>query len=368
MATNKPTLSNTLQLSPRCRIDIQDLSEKLVKIEKGALSSYENILFCSLHTTAGFLEQSFASKLGAHPEGIEWLVRSAHRLFPEGAPYWHDQMDLRSELTSEQRKSEPLNADSHLAFICLGLSNCVLYKSAPETPTYFIDLDGEFRGTLRSRKSIVVGYNNTECVYEETLSVPMPDNSPCTLDLSKHLNHLHALVAKHRIHRGLVSIELASDEKYAGITVNEFETLLVERDIIDVLLNPVKYMLQNGPQLARNPLDLPNKAKNVLTYETHLAIRDGLRLASRSVSAVEYMTDRLGIHLPLLESVIDKLATPLEARWMNLGSTARFLINSESAEDPGQIVMGTYQSPILIQWRSPESDVRRLHIRLLQFS
>ncbi|MCY3594174.1 MAG: hypothetical protein OXH01_02915 [Bacteroidetes bacterium] len=320
-----------------------------------------------MHTTAGFLEQSLATKLGNKPEGVDHLVRSAHRLFPEGAPYWHDRMELRNELTAEQRKFEPLNADSHLAFICLGLCSCALYEFDPDDPIYFIDLDGEFQGTFRSRKTLAVGYNETRCVHEDVLSIRMPRKDQHALDLSQHLNDLQALVNKHNIHRGLVTFELDSNEKNAGITVNEYETLLVERDITDVLKNPLRYMLDHASELVRHPLTLPGKAKKVLTYELHLAIRDGLRLASRSVSAVEYMVERLGMRLPLLESVIDRLATPLETRWMNLGTTARFLINAGNEEPHGRITTGTYQSPILIQWRRPDSDMRNLRVRLLQF-
>ena len=322
---------------------------------------------CSLHTTAGFLEQSFADKLGGHPDGVEWLVRSANRLFPEGAPYWHDQMELRHELSMEQRKSEPLNADSHLAFICLGLCSCALYTLDPNQSIYFIDLDGEFQGTFRSRRSIAVGFNRTDCIHEEVLEVEMPEKIRCALDLSSHFDHLRTLIAKHKVDQGLVTMELASDEKYAGITVNEFESLLVERDITDVLLNPLKYMLHNASELARRPLTLPGKAKEMLIYELHLAIRDGLRLASRSVSALEYMADRLGVHLPLLEYVIGRLATPLEARWMNLGSKVQFLIDPHHDGVQEPIVTGKYQSPILIQWRKPDANIRRLHLRLLRF-
>jgi hypothetical protein len=307
-------------------------------------------------------------KLGNNREGIESLVRSARRLFPEGAPYWHDRMELRSELSAEQRKHEPLNADSHLAFICLGLCNCVPYEYTPDHAVYFIDLDGKFKETLRSRKAIAVGYNNASCVHEETLKISLPKKNQCAVDLNESLPDLQALIAKHQIHRGLVTLELTPGENHAGVTVNEFEALLVERDITDVLLNPLKYMLYNAPQFARHPLMVPSKAKNMLQYEIHLAIRDGLRVANRSVSILEYMVERLGMHLPLLEHIVDRIASPLEARWMNLGSSIQLLINAKDEDPLGRVMVGTYQSPILIQWRRPESDVREMRLRLLRFT
>lgn len=345
-----------------------NVGEQVRKVDSGIFSNFDRVAFCSVHTTAGFLEQPLVLKLGNNREGIESLVRSARRLFPEGAPYWHDRMELRSELSAEQRKHEPLNADSHLAFICLGLCNCVLYEFTPDDPVYFIDLDGKSKETFRSRKSMVVGYNNAACVHEEILKIDLPKKNQCAVDLSKSLPDLQALVAKYQIHRGLVTLELAPGEKHAGVTVNEFEALLVERDITDVLMNPLRYMLHNAPQFARHPLMVPSKAKNMLQYEIRLAIRDGLRVANRSVSILEYMVERLGIHLPLLEYVIDRIASPLEARWMNLGSTIQLLINAKDKDPLGRVVVGTYQSPILIQWRRPESDVREMHLRLLRFT
>ncbi len=364
----KSPLATTLHLSASSRLDMQNVSQALAKVDRDSFSSFRNIAVSSLHTTAGFLEQPLAAKLRNSPEGIGHLVRSIKRLFPEGAPYWHDRMELRNELTEEQRKSEPLNADSHLAFICLGLCNSVLYTFDPEDPIYFIDLDGESRGTFRSRKVLVTGYNDMECVHEEILSIAVPEQDRCALDLSENLSNLQVLANKHKIPQGLLTLELESDEKHAGITVNEFESLLVERDITDVLMNPLKYMLNNVSEFARRPLMLPRKAKKMLAYELRLAIRDGLKLAGRSVSAIEYIAERLHMRLPLLEYIIDRIASPLEARWMNLGSTARFLINADSDTAHGKIMVGTYQSPILIQWRRPESDVRRVRARLFRLT
>jgi len=367
IASNNSTTARILNLSPSSRLDITNISQTLTDSDLSSFSSYEKIALSSLHTTAGLIEQSFASKLGNTQEGINNLIRSARRLFPEGAPYWHDQMELRDELSAEQRKYEPLNADSHLAFICLGLCNCVLYSFDPKEPIFLIDLDGEFQGIFRSRKVMAIGYNNVECVHEDSISVPMPQKDRVAIDLNDSLQNYQSIIDQQKIHRGIITFELNPHEKFAGITVNEYETLLMERDITDVLKNPLKFMLSNVSEFARHPFSIPGKAKQVLMYELHQTIRDGLKLATRGVSAVEHIAERLGVDLPLLEYAVDRIATPLETRWMNLGSSVRFLINSDNDETSGRIMTGTYQSPILIQWRRPESDVRNLKVRLLRF-
>ncbi len=358
-----------MNLTPSSRLDITNISQSLTESDLAAFSSYEKIALSSLHTTAGLLEQSFAVKLGNTQEGINNLIRSARRLFPEGAPYWHDQMDLRDELSAEQRKYEPLNADSHLAFICLGLCNCVLYSFDPKDPIFLIDLDGEFQGVFRSRKILAIGYNTAECVHEDSITVPMPQKDRAALDLSSTLQNYQSIIDQQKVHRGVISFALAPQEKFAGITVNEFETLLMERDITDVLKNPLKFMLSNVSEFARHPFSIPGKAKQVIMYELHQTIRDGLKLATRGASALEHIAERLGVDLPLLEYAIDKIATPLESRWMNLGNSVRFLINADDHDTPsGRIMTGTYQSPILIQWRRPESDIRHINVRILKFT
>lgn len=366
------TTAAAIAFSPRARLDIIDAARELELSRNGQFVGYEYLLYCSLHTTAGFLQQSLATKLGNHRDAVETFVRSAQRLFPEGAPYWHDRMELRSELSEEQRKREPLNADSHLAFISLGLSNCVTYRSEPAAPVYLIDLDGIFKDTRRNRTSLVIGYNQAECVHESTVEMKAPDNHVAAVNLSNTCidldEHVPALIAEHEVHRGLVTVELEEPEEHAGLTVNEFETLLVEKDITGVLLDPLKYMVREAPSIVRHPFSLPKKVRRLLNYEIRQAVHEVLSTASRNVSALERMVERLDLHLPILEHIIDRLAAPSEARWMNLGRSVSLLINADDAEKTGSIVLGTYQSPILIQWRQPEPRTRRLIIRLYRFS
>ena len=73
---------------------------------------------------------------------LSQFFRAFHALFPQGGEYRHDQMELRTELTDEQKVVEPRNGDSHLTFIGAGMRNCVTYRTRPDAPVYFIDLDG----------------------------------------------------------------------------------------------------------------------------------------------------------------------------------------------------------------------------------
>ena len=81
-------------------------------------------------------------------------------MFPEGAGYEHDKLHLRTELSDEQRRSEPRNADSHLAFIGAGLRTCVTYLNRPNEPVYFVDLDGVNEAARpASARRTILGFN-----------------------------------------------------------------------------------------------------------------------------------------------------------------------------------------------------------------
>jgi hypothetical protein len=43
------------------------------------------------------------------------------------------------------------------------------------------------------------------------------------------------------------------------------------------------------------------------------------------------------------------------------------LVTEDEANGEGTIVQGRYQSPILVQWRAPDVDRRRLTVRLTRF-
>src|SRR6185436_14665210 len=92
--------------------------------------------------------------------------------FPPDAPYRHDALHLRSELTEEQRAVEPRNGDSHLTFIGAGLRNCATYRNPASLPVYFIDLDGVNRGIGRRRTTTVIGYDDETLVRRSRISVP----------------------------------------------------------------------------------------------------------------------------------------------------------------------------------------------------
>ena len=123
--TEQKTFATTLELNPSSRFDVIDVRAVIENLYNGVLEGFQRVLYFSHHTTAGFLEQRIAHRLHDRREGLDGFVRSFQQLFPRGAGYSHDAMELRTELTDEERLKEPPNADAHLTFMSSGLQSCV---------------------------------------------------------------------------------------------------------------------------------------------------------------------------------------------------------------------------------------------------
>ncbi len=349
----------TLQLQPQQRIDVIDVNKHVEAHADGFLETYAHALYCSHHTTAGFLEETICKRLECR-DGIHDFLEPFQEIFPFGADYQHDQMHRRTELSPEQRKTEPRNADSHLTFIGSGLENCVTYPSSPQRPVFFIDLDGinKDNAAVRNRRATVIGYNTEEVVHETTISVPVSQHPIDSVSLRDPrlgvFDELHELIAAHDITQGRVTLALPRDEQHAGLTVNEYETLLMKEDLARVLRDPLRFMARKGRSALRDPRSVPDKMKNYAKY-------DLVRLVNR-------VLDTLGLSESLVERVIDRcMAFPAE-RFLRMKRRVNLLVNEDPANGEGTIVQGRYQSPILVQWRNETAQAREVTVRLTRFA
>src|SRR5471030_70931 len=162
-----------LTLASQRRFEAINVNTHIARAAGDILRRHERALYCSLHTTAGYLEQSLSVRLRNSDHRFSQYFRSFHDLFPQGAEYRHDQMELRTELTADQKKCEPRNADSHLTFIGAGMRNCVTYRTQPAAPVYFIELDGVSEALRRQRTTTILGYDHERVVARTSVSVPV---------------------------------------------------------------------------------------------------------------------------------------------------------------------------------------------------
>ncbi len=346
-----------LELTPKTRFDIIDVTEHVNSNYDGFFAEYDKALYCSYHTTAGYLEQSLCDKLEHNSDSVKNFLHPFQELFPPRADYNHDKIHLRNELSDEQKLTEPLNGDSHLTYISSGLENCVTYLNKPNTPVYFIDLDGVYDGIARQRKTTIYGYHSEELVGIVPLAIPVSDHRIDSVNLRDPrlgiFEQLEEYVHKHGIERGRVEIVLAPEEDHAALTVNEFETLLMQYDVADILGNPMRFMAQKGWNMLRDPKTVPIKMLNYAKYDL--------------VHIVNKTLDKLNMSSSMLGRGIQSVLANKAAKALRMKRVVSLLVSDSHASEKPEIISGTYQSPILIQWNSTANNTRRLEAAIYRF-
>lgn len=343
-----------LEVSPRARFDVIDVRHRLRRDYPVLLEDYPHCLYCSFHTTAGYLDQRFATRV--LKQQVTSYVEVYRTVFPEDAGYSHDELDRRTELTAAQRRREPRNADSHLAFISAGLRSCVSYRNDLVGPVCFIDLDGVNEETPRRRTTTVLGYRAEEHVTRLRLDVPISDHPVDSVNLKDPAIGLYAqvndLIAQHGVAKGRIHLELASDEREAGLTVNEYETLLMQHDLAEVLRDPFRFFVEKSRHVLADPRAVPAKTLGYAKYDL--------------VRTFNRLVDAFGLKKSIAERWLGRALAVPASRFLRMKRSVSLLVSDRDA-GRGSIVEGVYQSPILVQWRAPGRSVRHVDVTLTRF-
>ena len=350
-------LELAIEVRPRARLDVIDVRARSAELHGPALDDFQRCLYASFHTTAGYLPQSLAARLTSKTDAVGPYLDFIRTVFPESAGYKHDQLELRHELTPEQRATEPANADSHLAFIGGGLHACVSYDARRPGPVYFVDLDGTYEGTPRKRVTTLVGYNHEEVVARRTLDVPVSTHPIDAINLKEPglglYDQLRDVIAEHGVTKGRVRLELAPGEQAASLTVNEYETLLMQHDLAEVLRNPLRFAAEKARHAWNDPMAVPAKALGYAKYDL--------------VRALNRFVDALGLQSSRIERLLARTLEVPAARFLRMRRSVDLLVSDSKTPGNGAVVEGTYQAPILVQWRPAHAGQRRIEIAVSRF-
>ena len=351
-------LELNLDIRPKRRFEIIDVSA-MIRDEVGdELSQFRKAAYCSFHTTAGYLEQGVCARLGHSRKQLYPFIRAVQKIFPYDAGYFHDRMQLRGELSESQKEREPVNADSHLTFIGAGLKNCVTYLNRSDEPVYFIELDGIYKDYVRSRRTMVMAYNNTEIVHRGRVAIPVENGHAIDSFNLKDARYglfdkLEDWSRQYGVDKGCIDIRLAPEEDHAGMTVNEYETLLMRNDLPEALSDPLRYVVQRGKKLLRHPTLIPGKTRDYAAYDLIHFYND--------------LMDQVPIGRSVIDRIFSVMSTPAK-RMLRLKRYIRLLVSDSEATGSDRIVQGTYQSPILVQHHPAEDGVRYMDVTLRRFT
>ncbi len=331
-----PPVEVALSISPRARVDLVDVRHRVADAHGDVLEQFPKALYASFHTTAGYLDQSLARRLNHQRDGLAPYLSFFRNVFPEGAGYKHDELHLREELTEAQRRIEPPNADSHLAFISAGLRSCVTYRERGRQPVYFIDLDGVYEGRPRRRVTTVLGFNNEETVAHARVEVRCQE-----------------LIGRHGVTKGRIQLSLAPNEDHAGLTVNEYETLLMRHDLAEVIRDPLRFMAEKSRHLLADPRSIPNKTIDYAKYDM--------------VRVFNELVDALRLSDSVVEQIVARFFGAPARHFLRMKRSVSVPVSDRETPGAGQVAQGQYQSPILVQWRRSEPQARQVDITLTRF-
>lgn len=351
MSVTRP-LDLVLNVAPQSRFEVVEMRSRFPE-EHAALAAYPQCLYWSSHTTAGFLDRSISSRLNL--QRVSTYVEAFRTLFPEGAGYEHDQLERREDLGDEQRAVEPRNADSHLAFMASGLRPCVKRPNRPGEAVCFVDLDGVNGAQPRSRVTRMFGFSEERHVGRIRLEVPMSTHPIDSVNLKDPRLGISAalteFVAKTGVGKGRLHLTLDPSERHSAVTVNEYETLLMKHDLVEVLRNPLAFVSQQYHSAMKDPRAVPSKTLGYAKYDFVRVMNIGLDTLRLRGSVVEKLLART-------------LAMPAE-RFFRMRRSVSLLVSERADGTPG-IVEGTYQSPILVQWQQAPRAARVLNVSLTE--
>jgi len=346
-----------LNITPRARLDVVDVRAMTSEVHGDTLGEFRRHFYASEHSTAGFLPQSLAARLTDRFGGVGPYLEVFRTVFPEGAGYRHDQLELRDELAPEQKAVEPTNADSHLAFMGGGLRACVTDDAQRQAPVYFVDFDGVYRDVPRKRVARVVGFNTEEEVARTTIKVPVSGHPIDAVNLRESrlglFDQVAELIDAHGVTKGRVRLELATSEQFASLTVNEYETLLMRHDLAEVLQNPMRFAADRVRHAWNDPRAVPAKARGYAKYDLVLVMNQ--------------LLDALGLHTTRIERLLARSLGAPASRFLRMRRSVDLMVSDAKVAGRGELVQGLYQSPILVQWRPARGETRTIDVALTRF-
>jgi hypothetical protein len=233
----------------------------------------------------------------------------------------------------------------------------VTYRARPDAPVYFIELDGMSEAMKRERTTKIVAYDDERVVARSAVLIPVSKHPVDSINLADPrlglLEGLNDLLTQTGLQYGRIDLVVDPAERNVGLTVNEYETLLMQNDLADVLRDPLRFAKLKARNALHDPRSIPGKTLNYAKYDV--------------VRVFNSLIEALSLDEGSLERLIAKVMS-LPARRFVRSRRVSFLAAADTAQAGAQLLRGTYQSPILVQWQCPERQQRRIEIVLSELS
>jgi hypothetical protein len=165
------------------------------------------------------------------------------------------------------------------------------------------------------------------------------------------LDLIDDLIRQAGVEHARVELVLDSSERHVGLTVNEYETLLIQNDLLDVLKNPLRFARQKGRHMVEDPFAIPAKTLSYAQYD--------------AVQILNSLMEALRLDQSSFERLVARVMS-LPARCFFRSRRVSFLAKHSPERNGSRLIRGKYQSPILVQWKAAECQTRRIGLRLIE--
>jgi hypothetical protein len=208
----------------------------------------------------------------------------------------------------------------------------------------------------RQRTTAVLAYDNERVIARASVVIPVSKHPVDSVNLADPrlglLDTVNGLLQSTGLGHGRVDLVIDPSERNVGLTVNEYETLLMQNDLAEVLRDPLRFAKIKGRNALSDPLAIPGKTLSYARYDVvHLmnSLMEALRLDQSSV-----------------ERLLAKVMSVPARRFLR-SRRVSFLASADAGRC-AHLVRGQYQSPILVQWQPPERQERRVDVVLSELS
>ena len=167
------------------------------------------------------------------------------------------------------------------------------------------------------------------------------------------IDRVDDLVARSGVERARVDLVVAPGERHVGITVNEYETLLMQHDLIEVLKNPLRFAAIKGRNMVADPMAIPGKTLSYAVYDV--------------VRVLNSLMEALRLDQSSFERLIAKVMAVPASRFVR-SRRVSFLAGGQQESPTPKMLRGTYQSPILVQWKPADRQERLVDVVLVELT
>ena len=193
-------------------------------------------------------------------------------------------------------------------------------------------------GKPRRRLTRLIAFHRERVVRNTRIEVPVSAHPIDSINLKDPRLGIYAqltqFVKDAGMSTGRLRIALDPVERHSALTVNEYETLLMQHDLAEVLRNPLRFVAEKSRHALANPFAVPARTLDYAKYDLVRVLNRGL--------------DAFGLRGSIIEKVMARTLAVPAARFFRMRRSVSLLVSAAtmarrrswrdvSESDPGPV-------------------------------